>query len=124
MFSQASVIQFTGGGAGVAGGMCGRGVYVAVGGGMQSSGGVRGRGACVAVGRGVHSSGACMTVAGVACKVCAWQGDMHGRGGMHGGGVYGREECVAGETVIAVGGMHPNGMHSCQTVISTWDNKI
>ena len=40
------------------------------------------------------------------------------------GGVHGREECVAGETVIAVGGMHPNGMHSCQIVISTWDNKI
>ena len=33
------------------------------------------------------------------------------------------EKCVAGETAIAVGGMHPTGMHSCQIVISTWDNK-
>ena len=59
----------------------------------------------------------------------AWQGGMHCRGVcMAGevcmaGGVCGRGACVAGEMAIAVGGMHPTGMHSCQIVISTWDNK-
>ena len=43
-------------------------------------------------------------------------------GGMHGGGcawwvacMVGRV-CVAGEMAIAVGSMHPTGMHSCQII--------
>ena len=37
-------------------------------------------------------------------------------GGMHGGGVRGREACVAGEMATAAGGTHPTGMHSCSLI--------
>ena len=91
---------------------------------MQSNGGCAWQGgAGVAVGRGVHSSGACMTVGGGHARC------VHGRGTCMAGERAWRgvcmvgEKCVAGETAIAVGGMHPTGMHSCQIVISTWDNK-
>ena len=98
MFSQASVILFTGGG-----GMCGRW-------GASMGGGMCGRGACMA---GVmHDRGMCMAggmhVGGHAWQVgCVWQGSMCGReacvaGAMHGrgacmtGGVHGQEVCMAG----------------------------
>ena len=45
---------------------------------------------------------------------CAWQGHAWQRG-MRGRGV-----CVAGETVTAVGGMHPTGMHSCSFTFYFW----
>ena len=64
-------------------GMCGRGACVA--GGHVWQGGMCGRGVCMA--GSVHDGGACM--AG------------------------GRGACVVGEMAIAVGGMHPTGMHSC-----------
>ena len=112
-----------------AGGVHGRGVYVA--------GGVHGRGhvwqgACV-VGGGVCMVGACM--AGGMCGGgwgCAWQGAcmvggegvcMAGWGHVWWGSMCGRGACmagacvagacVAGKTAIAAGGSHPTGMHSC-----------
>ena len=51
--------------------------------------------------------GACMAGAVHGNGVYTWQGDMHGRGCVHGWGG------VAGETATAVDGMHPIGMHSC-----------
>ena len=83
MFSQASVILFTGGEACMARGAC-------------VVGGMSGRGACMAEGAcmtgGVHGKGAHIAGGHV------WQG----------GGA-----CVAGETATAADGMHPTGMHSC-----------
>ena len=86
MFSQACVKNSVGGGgACMAGGVCGRGnVWWAC-----VAGGMHGMGACVA--------GGCMFG-----RVCAWQGSMRRRGA-----------CVAGETATAADGTHPTGMHSC-----------
>ena len=115
MFSQASVILFTGGRAWL--------------GGVHGRGGMRGRGH---VWQGGHAwQGACMAgghawqghvwqracVAGCAwwgCawQGCAWQGGMCGWG-MHGGGHAWQGACVAGETATAADGMHPTGTHSC-----------
>ena len=51
-------------------------------------------------------------------------GGMHCRGPYVAGcvcgkvGLHARGACVAGKTAIAVGGMHPTGMHSCFTYVS------
>ena len=105
MFSQASVILFTGG-AYVAGGMRGgghawQGVCVAKGGHawwwVCMVEGVHGRGRHVWQRGGMHGGG------------CAWW-----RVYMAGGGMCGWEEaCVAGETATATDGTHPAGMFSC-----------
>ena len=94
MFSQASVIQFTGG-------VCGGGAFVVVG---MHGGGPAWQGVCVA--GGVHGRGN------------AWQGSVHGRGTYVAGacvvgGHAWQGVCIAGETAIAASGMHPTGMHSC-----------
>ena len=67
---------------------------------------MHGRGACVAGEHAWQGKGACMA------------GGIHGRGACMAGGVCGRGfalqgACMAGETTIAVDGMHPTGMHSC-----------
>ena len=66
--------------------------------------------------RDVHGGGVCM--AGGMCGGHAWQGVCKAEGGcawqekgMAGGA------CMAGKTAIAVGGMHPTGMHSCFKLI-------
>ena len=50
-------------------------------------------------------------VAGGICgsETCIAGGRVHGRGAC----VVGGGACMAGEMAIAVGGMHPTGMHSC-----------
>ena len=71
-------------------------------------------GACMVgcvCGRGSCMAGACMAGAH------AWQGGIHGRGhacqgACMAGGVHGRGHAWQG-VAIAVGGMHPTGMHSC-----------
>ena len=68
---------------------------------------------------------------GHAWQGCAWQGDLHGKEGMHGGGVCmagsvwqgcmavgmhgGGGAYVAGEIATAADGTHPSGMHSFTT---------
>ena len=87
----------------VAGGMHGRWVH----GRRHAWQGCRWQGVCMA--RGMHGRGH------------VWQGGMHGRGcasqgACMAGGMCGRAVCVvgvAGEMAIAVGSMHPTGMHSC-----------
>ena len=74
--------------------------------------GMHGRGACMAGGHawqvGMHGRGqACMAEGGMHGRGCMWWGHAW-HGGMHG-----RGECVAGEMAIAVGSIHPTGMHSC-----------
>ena len=112
-------------------GVCGRGacmagrVYVA--GGMHGRW-VHGRGHAwqgVYVSGGVHSrrhawQGACVA-GGMHGRGCASQGGMHGRGHVWqgacmAGGMHERAVCVVGvvgEMAIAVGSIHPTGMHSC-----------
>ena len=57
--------------------------------------------------------GACM-----AGECAWWREGMHGRGSMHGGGMWqggmcGRGAYMAGETANAADGTHPTGMLSC-----------
>ena len=106
MFSQASVILFTGGGWHAwQGDMHGRvcvwqGVCVAEGW-HAWQGGMCGKGACVARGHAWQWGH-------------VWQGGVHGRGVNDSGGMHGGEgACMAGEMAIAEGGTHPTGMHSC-----------
>ena len=97
MFSQASVILFTGEGA-CLGGMHGRGLCVV--------------GACVAGcmhGRGCAQQGVCMTGGGICGRGCVWQGacmagDMHGRRG--------EGMCMAGEMATTADGTYPTRTHS------------
>ena len=58
-------------------------------------------------GGGVHGKGVCMA------RGCAWQGGVHGMGGMCGrGGVHGVRAYVAGGGACMTGGMHGRGdMH-------------
>ena len=111
IFSQASVILFTGGTHG--GGVC-----------MVGEGGVHGGGVCmgrVVCGRGHVWHRACM-IGGMHDRGYAWQEGCggghvwwghvwwgHAWQGMRGGG----GACVVGETATAADGTHPTGMLSC-----------
>ena len=86
-------------------------------GGMHGKGGVHGgehvwQGLCM-TGAGAYVvgghawQGVCMVGVCVAGG-CAWQGGMHGKGGM-----LGREAHMALETATAADGTHRTGMHSC-----------
>ena len=101
IFSQASVIQFTGGVQAWGWGMCAQEGVSMPEGGHACLGDTSAQGVC---GPGEHAClGACMKEG-----VCM-------PGGMHSQGV-----CVAGETATAVGGTHPTGMHSCRIYYSNW----
>ena len=95
---------------------------------ILSIGGIHGTGVCAwhggaCIAGGMHGRGACMA-GGMHGKGCAWQGGACVAGGVHGtgacmtrdmcdGGHAWQGACMAGETAIAVGSMHPTGMHSC-----------